>query len=114
MLPWVYYRTGVVLQWTSMFTRKLARSSLGRDMYASSEMVSHMALLKEFHSPLVDIPPGMAGMEGCDSLFTDVKNEKCSQRSIWFGAFLVFGGTSSWGISRMLNASPRWRAPRTE
>ena len=82
MLPWVYYRTGVVLQWTSMFTRKLARSSLGRDMYASSEMVSHMALLKEFHSPLVDIPPGMAGMEDCASFLTHRKTEKWSRTSI--------------------------------
>ena len=57
-----------VLQWTSKFTRKLVKSSLGGEVYAFSEMVDHMALIREFYAPCVELPPGMVGLEDCESL----------------------------------------------
>ena len=35
-----------VLQWASKFTRKLVKSSLGGEVYAFSEMLDHMSLLR--------------------------------------------------------------------
>ena len=58
-----------ILQWASRFTRKLVESSLGGRVYASGEMVGHVALLRESFAPLLDISPGMVGMEACGSLF---------------------------------------------
>ena len=65
-----------VLQWTSKFTRKLVKSSLGGEVYAFSEMVGHMALLREFCAPFSRISPSMVGMGDCESLFTHLKNRK--------------------------------------
>ena len=65
-----------VLQWTSKFTRKLVKSSLGGEVYAFSEMIDHVALLREFYAPFSHISPGMVGMEDCESLFTHLKNRK--------------------------------------
>ena len=44
-----------ILQWTSKFTRKLVKSSLGGEVYAFSEMVDHMALIREFYTPFVGL-----------------------------------------------------------
>ena len=41
-----------------------------------SEMVGHMALIREFYSPSVDLSPGMVGLVGSESLFTHLKNRK--------------------------------------
>ena len=65
-----------VLQWTSKFTRKLVKGSLGGEAYAFSEMIDHMALLKKFYVPFSHISPGSVGMEYCESLFTHLKNRK--------------------------------------
>ena len=65
-----------VLQWTSNFTRKLVESSQGGEVYAFSEMIDHMALLREFYAPFSLMPPGLVGMEDCESLFTHLKNKK--------------------------------------
>ena len=65
-----------VLQWTSKFTRKLVKSSLGGEVYAFSEMVDHMSLIREFYAPFVDIPPGMVGLEDCESPFYHLRNKK--------------------------------------
>ena len=45
-------------------------------MYAFSEMIDHMALLREFYAPFSRISPGMVGMEDCESLFAHLKNRK--------------------------------------
>ena len=58
-----------ILRRTYKFTRKLLKSSVGRDVYAFSEMADHAALLSEHYSPCADISPGMAGMEDCESSF---------------------------------------------
>ena len=65
-----------VLQWTSKFTRKLVKSSLGGEVYAFSELIDHMALPREFYAPFSRMSPGVAGMEDCESLFTHMKNKK--------------------------------------
>ena len=65
-----------VLQWTSKFTRKLVKSSLGGEVYAFSEMVDHMAPSKEFRAPCSRISPGLVGVEDCESLFTHFENRK--------------------------------------
>ena len=52
-----------VIQWTSKFTRTLVKSSLGGEVYAFSEMVDHMALLREFYARFSRISPGMVGLE---------------------------------------------------
>ena len=43
-------------------------------MYAFSEMIDHMALLREFYGPFSRISPGLVGMEDCERLFTHLKN----------------------------------------
>ena len=65
-----------VLQWTSKFTRKLVKSSLGGEVYAFSEMVDHMALIREFYTPFVGLSPGMVGLEDCESLFSHLRTKR--------------------------------------
>ena len=65
-----------ILQRTSKFTRKLVKSSLGGEVYAFSEMIDHMALLREFYEPCSHISPGLVGMEDCESRCTHLKNRK--------------------------------------
>ena len=52
-----------VLQWTSKFTRKLVKSSLGGEVYTFSEMIHHMALLRVL-CPLFSLVPGFSGDGG--------------------------------------------------
>ena len=63
-----------VAQWTSKFARKLVKSSLGGEVYAFSEMIDHMALLREFCAPFSRIPPGMVGAENCESPCAHLEN----------------------------------------
>ena len=46
------------------------------EVYASSGLIDHMALLREFYAPLAGVSPGMAGKKECESLFTRPKNRK--------------------------------------
>ena len=48
----------------------------GGKVYAFSEMIDHMALLREFYAPFAHISPGLVGMGDCESLFTHLKNKK--------------------------------------
>ena len=61
---------------TSKFTRKLVKSSLVGEVCAFSEMMEHMALLREFYAPFAGVSPGMVGRKDCESLFTHLKNRK--------------------------------------
>ena len=45
-------------------------------MYAFSEMIDHMALLREFYAPFSRMSPGLVAMEDFESLFTHLKNKK--------------------------------------
>ena len=51
-------------------------SSLGEEVYASSDMMGHVALLREFYAPFVEPPPGMAGVEDCEGLSTHIKTQR--------------------------------------
>ena len=57
-----------ILQWASKFTRKLAKSSQGREVYALSEMVGHKSLLREFFGPFVETSPCLVGLEDYEGL----------------------------------------------
>ena len=54
-----------VLHWASKFTSNFVRSSLGGEVYAASETIGHMALLREFYVLFSGVSPGMVGMEDC-------------------------------------------------
>ena len=40
-----------------------------RAIWAIGDMMDHMALLREFFAPFLDLSPRMAGLEDCESLF---------------------------------------------
>ena len=65
-----------IIQWTSKFTTKLVKSSLGGEVYAFSEMLDHMSMLREFYGHFAGPKPGMIGLEDCESLFTHLKKSK--------------------------------------
>ena len=54
----------------------LSRVAWGEEAYAISEMIDHMALLREFYAPSSRLSPGLAGMEDCESLFTHLGYRK--------------------------------------
>ena len=58
------------IQWTSKFTRKLVKSSLGREVYAFSEMLDHTSMLRENYGHFADSLPGVVGLEDRKSLVT--------------------------------------------
>ena len=62
--------------WTSKFTRQVAKSSPGSEVYALSEMVDHMLLLVDTFGPFEGSNPGVVGLEDCESLFTHPKTKK--------------------------------------
>ena len=68
-----------ILQRTSKFTRRLVKSSLGGRVYALSEMVGDITLLREFYPPFLDISPGMVGMETWESPFTHLKTKMVTE-----------------------------------
>ena len=65
-----------IIQWASKFARKLVKSSLGGEVYAFSEMLGHMSMLREFYGIFAGSKPGMIGLEDCESLFTHLKKSK--------------------------------------
>ena len=62
-----------IIHWTSKFTRKLVESSLGGEVYALSEMLDHVSMLREFYGHFADLRRGMAGLEDCESLFAHLE-----------------------------------------
>ena len=65
-----------IIPWASQSTRKLVESSLGGEVYAFSEMLDHESMLREVYGHSVDVYPGMAGLEDCESPFAHLKKEK--------------------------------------
>ena len=45
-------------------------------MYAFSEMLDQMSMLREFRGHFMDLRPGVAGMEDCECLFTHLRKSK--------------------------------------
>ena len=39
-------------------------------------MVDHMTLIREFYAPPAGLPPGMVGLEDCESLFNNLRTKK--------------------------------------
>ena len=64
------------MQGGTKFTRELVESSLGGEVYAFSELVGHMAPLRELRPPIAGISPGTAGVGDCESLFSHLGNKK--------------------------------------
>ena len=64
------------LRWPSKFTQELVKSSLGGEVYAFSEMVAHMILLKDFYGPSQSMNPGSGGLGDCESLFAHPRTQK--------------------------------------
>ena len=65
-----------IWQWTSQFARKMAKSSLGGEVYARSEMVCRILLLKDFYGPFDGTKSGVVGLEDCQSLRAHLKTRK--------------------------------------
>ena len=65
-----------IIQWASKFARKLVKSSLGGEVYAFSEMLDHMSMLREFFGHFSGLSPGLVGLEDCESLFAELKKSK--------------------------------------
>ena len=62
-----------VLRRTSKFNRKLVDSTLGGEVYALSEMVDPTSSWRDSYGPFEGLSPGIAGLEDCGSLFTNLK-----------------------------------------
>ena len=69
-----------ILQFTSKFTWKLARSSLGGGAYAFSEMIDHAPLPRERPDHFLDLSPVEIGFGDCDSLFARMKKRKAAAK----------------------------------
>ena len=61
---------------TSKFARKLVTGTLGSEVYALSEMVDHMVLLRVSYTPFLVLGPGMLGAGHCGSLSADLRSKK--------------------------------------
>ena len=65
-------------QRASKLTRKLAKGSVGGEVYALSEMVDRINLIRDFYEPFQGLAPGAPGLGDCWSLFTHSRTEKSS------------------------------------
>ena len=82
-----------IIRRTSKFGRKLVRSSLGREVYALSELPDHMSMLPEFYEHFMDLAPGTMGLADCESLSTHFKNSKIAAEKFLVGRFLAIQQT---------------------
>lgn len=62
-----------ILQWTSKFTRKHVKSSLGGEIFALSEMWDHMEMIKDFYAPLGHAEIRSYGLIDCESLLSHLR-----------------------------------------
>ena len=65
-----------LVQWTSKLTRKLVKSSLGGEVYAFSETLDPMSMLRGFYGLFTDLFSGMVDLDDCEILFTHLKKNK--------------------------------------
>ena len=65
-----------ISQWTSKLTKKVAKSSLGGEVYALRETAGHMLLGKVVYEPFGGMNPGLAGLGDRESLYTHLKTGK--------------------------------------
>ena len=81
----------------SKFARNLVKSKLGGEVYASSEMMDHVALPQDCYAPLADVPPGILVLEDCESLFPLLRNKKAVAEKCRARHFLGIQQTSDDG-----------------
>ena len=62
-----------ILQWTSKFTRKHVKSSLGGEIFALSEMWDHMEMIMDFYAPLGHAKIRAYGIIDCESLLSHLR-----------------------------------------
>ena len=65
-----------VFRWTSKFFGGTAKSSLGGEVHALSDMVHHTSLLRDFYGSFEGLDPGTMASEDCESHFTHLKTKK--------------------------------------
>ena len=102
-----------VLQWTSNFTRKPAKSNLGGGAYASGEVAGHLSVLREIYAPFEGVDLGNVRLEDGESLFTHLKTKKMItakyltrhslsiQLALGEGTWITRIGYRAWRIRRM-------------
>ena len=77
-------------------------SSLGEEVDAPSDMMGHMALLREFYAPFVELPPGTAGVEDCESHPAHINTQRAiSEKRL---AWRFLGNRQGLGDSELDNA----------
>ena len=77
--------------------RRMGMSSMGGEVYAFSEMLGRMSILRGFYGHFTDLYSGMLGMEACESLFTHFKKNKVVAEK--FPVRLFFGETAGGRIT---------------
>ena len=111
-----------IIQWTSEYTRKMVTSSLGRVVYAFSEMVGHMPMLREISAHSAAFRRLWRALRIARVFTQTSRTRRPSQKKSWFGTFspparpwsrrnwATFIRLQSRGIWRMDQRKPR--APR--
>ena len=59
----------------------MVKSSLDGEVFAFSEMVDQMNLLREFYESFVDLRPGIVGLKDCDSLLAHLREILAMKKS---------------------------------
>ena len=54
----------------------MVKSSVGGVVYALSDIVDHMLLLRDIYEPFEGLNPGVAGFEDCESLIAHLKTQE--------------------------------------
>lgn len=78
-----------IIQWTPKFPREIAKSILGGEVFAFSEMLGQMSVLREFFGHFLDFFPGMAGLEDFESLFARRRNKEVAAEEFLARHFLA-------------------------
>ena len=71
------------LQWPSKFAKKLMKSSPWGEVYASCEMIGHVALRRNPLPPCVGASTGMAGKEDCGDLSAHLRRGVSRAQFCW-------------------------------
>ena len=77
-------------EWTSDFTRKLEKGSLGGEVYASSKTVGPAALKREFRHLFANLSPGVIDLEDYESLLTRLRKKETDAEKYRVRLFLSY------------------------
>ena len=81
-----------VIHWSSRFTRRTVKGSLGRALYAFCGMVDHMELSRESFTPSWDAAAGTVGLEDCGGVFPHLSSRRMITGNIRFDFFMEDNG----------------------